>query len=57
MFADPKIEWQNFKSARIFQIEPRRLSASLESFNSSLALYVGKLWLDKVQAISVALRS
>jgi len=28
--------------------EPRGLSANLEGLNSSLALSVGKLWLDKV---------
>jgi len=40
-----------------FLIKARRLSTSLEGLISSLALPVGKLWLDKVQATEVALRS
>jgi len=39
-----------------FSIEPRRLSAYLDGLNSSLALSVDKLWLEKVRGTNVALR-
>jgi len=43
--------------AGFLKIESRRLFASLEGLNSSLALSVGTLWVDKVQATEVALWS
>lgn len=48
----------NPKVHRFFQTKPRRLSASLEGLlYNSLALLVGKLWLDKLKSTKVALRS
>jgi len=38
----------------VTEIEAGRLHASLEGSNSSLALTVGKLWLDNVRATIVA---
>ena len=47
----------NPKVPGFFKIEARKLTASSESLNSSLALSVGKLWLDKVRTTIVVLWS
>jgi len=44
------------KSARFFNTDPRCFASS-EGLNSSLAVPVGKLWLHKIKAIIVVLRS
>jgi len=45
------------RKCRIFVIEAKWLSASLDGLNSSPSLSVGKLWLDKIRATIVVLRS